>query len=110
MWKTLWKMFITHCTRKLLWNLCELVEQKFDGEGYRSHWFSSGNFAKFVEFSGRDGPPQGASPAGPPVCSAYLPSHRAKRPAKNTSGYRTDVLSRAGTDIPSVSPDLAARS
>ena len=61
-WKTLWKMFITYCTRKLLGNLCELAEQKDDREGYRSHPFSRGNFANFVEFF-RSGEPAGTGPS-----------------------------------------------
>ena len=49
-WKTVWKMFITYCTRKLSWTLCELIEQTICVEGYRSLSFFFAHFAIFVEY------------------------------------------------------------
>ncbi len=93
-WKTLWKMFITYCTRKLLWNLCELIEQRVDREGHRSRLFCCVKIASFVEFCRSVPPARRRPPATGAVCPVYLSSHCAKRPAKNTSGYRTNVLKR----------------
>ena len=84
-WKTLWKMFITYCTKKLLVDLCELLEQKIDGEGNRSPVFLRRNFAKFVEFCGSREPARRAGSPGWSGGGAYLTAPL----AKNTSGYHT---------------------